>query len=192
MSGEEGQTLSVGPFLILSAGRRTSILAEKMERAMPSTTRVTRKVFAYVTHTDRLLVFSQPGAPEAGIQVPAGTVEAGEDPDAAVMREAFEETGLTGVRLVRFLGEQVRDMSTEGLSAVHHRRFYHLQCEHQPPERWEHAELYPSDGSPGPIIFSFSWVRMPDEIPNLIADHGALLPRLCEALAIRPETIPPH
>jgi 8-oxo-dGTP pyrophosphatase MutT (NUDIX family) len=52
----------------------------------------TSKVFAYITWGIKLLVFSQPTAPEAGIQVPAGTVEDGEAVDAAVMREAFEET----------------------------------------------------------------------------------------------------
>ncbi len=33
-----------------------------------------RKAFAYITHAHHLLVFSHPAAPEAGIQVPAGTV----------------------------------------------------------------------------------------------------------------------
>jgi hypothetical protein len=39
------------------------------------------KVFAYITHTDRLLVFSHPDFPEADIQVPAGTVKQDEPPD---------------------------------------------------------------------------------------------------------------
>lgn len=52
------------------------------------------KVLAYITHGNRLLVFRHPHAPEAGIQVPAGTVEEGEDPGTAVLREAAEETGL--------------------------------------------------------------------------------------------------
>jgi len=38
--------------------------------------------------------------PSAGIQLPAGTVEAGEEIDAAVLREVREETGLTEVVLV--------------------------------------------------------------------------------------------
>jgi 8-oxo-dGTP diphosphatase len=162
------------------------IVSNEKERAMSGTMYVKRKVLAYITHEDRLLLFSQPDAPEAGIQVPAGTVEAEEDPDTAVMREAFEETGLTDITMVRFLGEQMRDMSMSGLDEVHYRRFYHLRCGGQPPERWEHAERDPSDGTPGPIAFALFWARMPDEIPALIADHGALLPRLYEALAIRP------
>jgi 8-oxo-dGTP diphosphatase len=145
---------------------------------------IKQKVFAYITHGDRLLVFSHPYEPEAGIQVPAGTVEHGENPDTAVMREAYEETGLTGLRLVQFLGEQMLDRSDVGLDEVHHRRFYHLQCGDDPPERWRHEERDPSDGTPGPIIFELFWARMPDAIPPLIADHGTLLPRLLETLYI--------
>ena len=37
-----------------------------------------RKAFAYVTHGNRLLIFSHPLAPEAGLQVPAGTMLDGE------------------------------------------------------------------------------------------------------------------
>jgi len=143
---------------------------------------VMRKVLAYITHGSRLLVFSHPDAPEAGIQVPAGTVEDAEDPDDAVMREAFEETGLTGLRLVRFLGEQTFHRSENGLDEIHHRRFYHLRCDEYPPERWRHAELDPSDGSPGPITFELFWARIPDGIPPLVADHGTFLPRLYETM----------
>ena len=54
------------------------------------------KVFAYITNRQWLLLFTHLNAPEAGIQVPAGTIEAGESPEEAVLREVFEETGLSG------------------------------------------------------------------------------------------------
>jgi hypothetical protein len=38
-----------------------------------------RKVIAYITNRDRLFLLRHTAYPEAGIQVPAGTVEAGED-----------------------------------------------------------------------------------------------------------------
>lgn len=41
-----------------------------------------------------LLVFEHAGMPEAGLQVPGGTVEAGETPLQAVAREVLEESGL--------------------------------------------------------------------------------------------------
>jgi len=49
----------------------------------------------------QILAFQHPGA---GLQLPAGTVEPGETPDAAALREAGEETGLTRLRLVVKLG----------------------------------------------------------------------------------------
>src|SRR5690349_18913171 len=107
---------------------------------------VKRKVLAYITHGNRLLVFTHPFAPEAGVQVPAGTVEEGEELAAAVMREAWEETGLEGLRLVRYLGHVQRDLSDFGKAEVHDRYFYHLAYDDEPPTTWRHEELYPSEG----------------------------------------------
>ena len=111
------------------------------------------KVFAYISHAGRLLVFSHPDHPEAGIQVPAGSVKEGERPEAAVLREAFEETGLDSLELIAFLGVQQRDMGDFGLDQIHHRYFYHLRYKGRPPETWRHYETDPSDGSSGPIAF---------------------------------------
>ena len=52
-----------------------------------------QKVVCYVVHRTRLLVFSHED-PLAGVQVPAGTIELGEDPAEAAVRETFEETTL--------------------------------------------------------------------------------------------------
>jgi 8-oxo-dGTP pyrophosphatase MutT (NUDIX family) len=66
---------------------------------------IAQKVTALVTcrHADRdyLLVFQHP---YAGIQIPAGTVEDGEEVAAAARREAEEETGLINFPPGRFLG----------------------------------------------------------------------------------------
>ena len=40
----------------------------------------------------------------AGVQIPAGTVEKGEDLETAVKREAYEETGLKLVEIEEYLG----------------------------------------------------------------------------------------
>jgi 8-oxo-dGTP pyrophosphatase MutT (NUDIX family) len=62
------------------------------------------KVTAFVTRIvqqqTELLLFRHPNA---GIQFPAGTVEEGELPERAVLREVAEETGITGARLEAFL-----------------------------------------------------------------------------------------
>lgn len=135
-----------------------------------------RKVYAYITHGNRLLVFEQPGKPEAGIQVPGGTIEAGESPEAAALREAGEETGLARLQLAAFLGETRRDMRDYGVAETHHRYFYHLTLTESAPERWLHAEHTPSVGrSDSPIPFLLYWVTMPGGVPPLIAGMGDLL-----------------
>lgn len=66
---------------------------------------VVEKVTAFVTRerngVKELLLFKHP---TAGIQIPAGTVEEGETPETAVMREVYEETGLRAVKIEKSLG----------------------------------------------------------------------------------------
>jgi 8-oxo-dGTP pyrophosphatase MutT (NUDIX family) len=139
------------------------------------------KVYAYITYGARLLVFRHIDFPEAGVQVPGGTLEAGECPADGVLREAREETGLTGLRLGVRLGEAEWRGPND---AVYHRTYYHLICEGAPPEQWVHDELYPSDGSPGPIRFTFSWAALPHDIPELSGDLDEFVPALCRHLRL--------
>jgi len=44
--------------------------------------------------------------PYAGIQIPAGTIEPDETPEQAVLREASEETGLSGLTVAAYLGNE--------------------------------------------------------------------------------------
>jgi 8-oxo-dGTP diphosphatase len=143
------------------------------------------KVYAYITHARRLLVMAHPQQPEAGLQVPGGTVEEGENPDDAVMREAHEETGLAGLHLHSFLGECRYPFPEQG--TVHHRRYYHLTCPDPPPERWQHFEHYPSDGSPAPIELEFFWAKLPHERVALIGDLDQMVPVLVEQLGLTGE-----
>ena len=153
----------------------------KLHRA----TRVKYKVFAYITNRNRLLVFVHLFAPEAGIQVPKGTVKTNERPEEAVSREAFEETGLSGLVVESFLGEDERDMSDFGRDDIHHRYFYHLRCEGNPPATWRHEERDSSDDPKEvPIMFEFFWASLPHDIPPLIAGHGQMIPQLLKKLSL--------
>ena len=66
---------------------------------------IIEKVTAFITRPSNsgidLLLLQHP---YAGIQIPAGTVEADETPETAVLREAWEETGLRELKLARCLG----------------------------------------------------------------------------------------
>ncbi len=67
--------------------------------------KIVEKVTAFITRgakDERELLLIE--HPNAGIQVPAGTVEDGETPEEAVIREATEETGLTSLSIRRYLG----------------------------------------------------------------------------------------
>jgi 8-oxo-dGTP diphosphatase len=134
------------------------------------------KVLAYITHHERLLVFRQPDHPEGGIQVPGGTVAEGEDPAAAVLREAVEETGLTSLQLAAHLGDF--EQAAPEFGEVWTRHCYQVVCEEDPPDTWRHDELTPSDGTPGPITFEFFWVNLPDDVPELAAGHEVMVGRL--------------
>jgi len=144
------------------------------------------KVLAYVTHGNRLLVFAHTDSPEAGIQVPGGTVEQDELLDEAALREASEETGLSNLRLGVFLGDDRRDRSVYGLDEIHHRHFYHLYCDQTPLESWRHYEYTASDRPVGhdPIPFDFYWVELPDNDPHLIDSQDAFLPQLIAHLGL--------
>jgi len=62
----------------------------------------TSKVLCYIVRDGQLLVFRHADYdPEhVGIQVPAGSIRHGESPEAAALREAREETGLSQFSIV--------------------------------------------------------------------------------------------
>lgn len=134
------------------------------------------KVAAYITWQNRLLVFRQPDAPEAGVQVPAGTVEDGEPLEAAVLREAEEETGLSDLTIVSYLGQQeYRLKNAREQPLLTRRHFFHLRFSGEAPDRWQHLEMTPSGGVDGPILFELWWTIYPDEVPILAGQQGDFL-----------------
>ncbi len=134
-----------------------------------------QKVTAYITHGRRLLVFRHIDSPEAGIQVPGGTIEAGEKPESAVFREAYEETGLEELVAVRYLGTRKLDLAIYGIDGWELRHYFHLRCPRTPPSRWRYVEYFPSQGPKDTVEFELYWAHWPDEIPPLAGQQGALL-----------------
>jgi len=140
---------------------------------------IKHKAFAYVTSGDRLLVLRHVHSPEAGLQVPAGTVEPHETPAQAVVREAIEETGLCEFSEPRHLGTV--DVIIPGRPALYRRHFFHLRHRAESAASWQHYERYPSNGG-APILFELFWAQLPDEVPALVARHDEFLPQLIAQL----------
>ena len=152
--------------------------APKSDASTPATP-ITHKALAYVTRGDRLLIFRHVHEPEAGLQVPGGTVEPHETPAQAVMREVLEETGLTGLSEPRHLGTLDHPRREE--PGVRRRHFFHLHYRGDSPDRWQHYERHPSEGG-APILYELYWVRFPDQVPELIPGHDACFAQLGAAL----------
>lgn len=97
------------------------------------------KVLCYITWQGRLLVFTQPERPEQGLQVPGGSIEPGEEPAAAALREAREETGLPQLSVESYLGSALYELQVD-VGPPHSRHFFHLLCATPPAEQWQHVE----------------------------------------------------
>jgi 8-oxo-dGTP pyrophosphatase MutT (NUDIX family) len=123
-----------------------------------------------------LLVFEHKHSPEAGVQVPAGTVKPGEALEAALFREVLEETGQDDFVLARKVG-LFHFTHPETLN-IHERHVYHLVAPDDTPDEWEWletagGELTEEDG----LLFSFYWIDL-DAAVELAGNQGALLSQL--------------
>jgi 8-oxo-dGTP pyrophosphatase MutT (NUDIX family) len=127
----------------------------------------TRKAYAYIVRHRpageglegtsnacgrEFLVFRHRDFPEAGVQVPKGTMHPDETPAAAVLREAHEETGLTTLTLVRPLAA---DSQIQADGAVHERHFFELSAPADTPDSWEHVVT--GAGDDHGLVFSYLW-----------------------------------
>ncbi|MDX2053660.1 MAG: NUDIX domain-containing protein [Polyangiaceae bacterium] len=140
--------------------------------------RIVEKAFAYITRRGCLLVFEHVAFPEAGVQVPAGTIHFGETPATAAVREANEETGLGEFSEVELLGVCDFDARPYGKDEMHRRHFFHMRLCGSAPDRWRHHEHHGSDGGEGAIEFELYWVPILEATACLAYEHGALLQRL--------------
>lgn len=134
----------------------------------------TDKVVCYIVSAGCLLVFTHRDLPldEVGVQVPAGSIRPGEDPAAAALREASEETGLGDLRVLRKLGEADYDI-TPYRREVMHRHFFELTTDCPVDDRWTSREPDPESGGRGPV-FDCYWIPL-EQGHVLSGGLGALL-----------------
>jgi 8-oxo-dGTP pyrophosphatase MutT (NUDIX family) len=131
------------------------------------------KALSYITRGESLLVFRQLDFPEQGVQVPGGSVEAGEELEAAALREAHEETGLSELVVQSYLGSVEYELKVDS-GPPHLRHFFHLAHAGAAPQRWQHTEHTPSTGGP-PVRLELWWeplasVQLAWEMDHYLAD----------------------
>lgn len=134
------------------------------------------KVLCYIVRDGRLLVFRHTdySYEEVGIQVPAGSIRAGESPEDAALREATEETGLKDFEIVRKLGEATYDIAPYRFE-IQHRHVFELKLNEETPQRWGSQEDH--DGQGDPTHFECFWI--PLEAAHILqSGQGALLGEL--------------
>lgn len=135
---------------------------------------IKRKSLAYITVNEELLVFRQPDFPEAGIQVPKGTIEDGDTPEETIIREIEEETGIIYREKPIFLGDTIVNLKKYSPIINEHRFYFHCPLYRKPADEWEHYE-YHATGKNVPILFSFFWIPLHQAESLLIAEQGELL-----------------
>ena len=150
--------------MIFNNQRNTCFIMEPKDRCV-----------AYITRGTQLLVFEHVKYPEAGVQVPGGHPEPGESLASTVLREATEETGLSDLELVKYLGFKLIDLTHKDLG-IERRHFYHLKYTGETPVTWIHTEKDPSSGPDPEIDYRFYWVPILEV--ELSWDHDAMLDKI--------------
>jgi ADP-ribose pyrophosphatase YjhB (NUDIX family) len=140
------------------------------------------KVIAYVVRWDaggwQLLVFEHTDAPEAGLQVPAGTVEPGEPLEAALWRELSEESGLRPPQVA--LIAKLDEAAEPEWDVVRH--IYLLRAADGLPPSWQHVVA--GAGEDQGLVFEYRW----DEIsrrPRLAGHQDRWLALIEQSLSQR-------
>jgi 8-oxo-dGTP diphosphatase len=122
---------------------------------------IRRRVVAYVTRERdgrlELLTIEAELYPEDGVQVPAGRLEHGETLQEGLRRELAEETGLTGVELVRELPDFQATYENHNENHA-----FLLRATEETPDEWRH-EVY-GDGVDAGLIHLCRWVPLTPEL----------------------------
>ncbi|MDM0085805.1 MULTISPECIES: NUDIX domain-containing protein [unclassified Variovorax] len=130
----------------------------------------------------RLLVFRHPE--DGNMQLPKGTIEPGESPEAAVRRELLEESGIAHTGALESLGTLARrcEAGVEG-NTHRHAQLWHLflmRAEQPLPETFEHT----ASGSPEEdgLVFAFRWLAAEDTLERFALPYRQTIERARAAL----------
>jgi len=137
-----------------------------------NTLELKRKVLAYITKGEdaerEILVFEQKDNPDAGLQVPGGTIEEDELLIDALYREIEEETGINREDL-ELKGQITKsNYFPEHKNVVYERNIFHLTFTGKELAGWEHR-VY-GGGKDDGLTFSHRWVPI-NKLPKLAASQ---------------------
>ncbi|MDZ5607704.1 NUDIX domain-containing protein [Bacillus pseudomycoides] len=142
-----------------------------------------KKVYAYITRekagVTQLLVFTHRDMPEAGIQVPGGTVEEGEKLEAAVLREVLEESGIRHLCIERFIDDYI--IYVKEKQEYQKRHFFHISLLTDVKDMWEHI-VSAGEEDEG-LTFCYEWVDIA-KCPVLAGNQGEFV-HLLEDVYVR-------
>ena len=132
------------------------------------------KAYAYITRQAgadiEVLIFAHRDFPEAGWQLPGGTMDPGETPKQAVLREVWEEAGLADLDEIRLLGAEEYFLVEK--QEWQHRHFFQLQRDHPIADSFSHVV---SDGEEDKgLVYNYEWVKV-DDLPELAVDQGVFV-----------------
>lgn len=141
------------------------------------------KAYVYILHGDRLLVFRERAHRDSGVQVPGGTLDPGETPEAGARREVAEETGRDDLVIDGYVGNHIWTYQWRHVTGRYRRHFFFGRFDNPAPETWEHWEMTPSDGG-DPFTMRFYWVPFLNARPRLAHGYGRELITLRQRLAV--------
>ncbi len=131
-----------------------------------------RKVLAYITKGEdaarEILVFEHKDNPDAGLQVPGGTIEEDELPIDALYREIEEETGINREDLELKGKVNKTNYFPEHKNVIYERNIFHLAFIGKGHAGWEHR-VY-GGGEDDGMTFCHRWVPV-NKLPELAANQ---------------------
>lgn len=140
---------------------------------------IKRKVLAYITRGQEpnweILVFEHKDHPNAGWQVPGGTIESDELIIDALYREIKEETGIPRQDLELKGKVNKTNYYPENSDTIYERSIFQLAYTGNPLKEWEHC--VDGDGEDEGLIFCHRFIPI-KELPELAANQDQAIPLL--------------
>ena len=121
------------------------------------------------SHSFELLGFkAKESEAHKAFHIPGGGVDPGETPTEGVIREIYEESGLTDLRLIKYIGQSVEQFSDE----TYQRHYFHFLAPQSVPHHWDHHVT--GTGADTGLMYSYTWLSF-DELLKI---HPTYLPYL--------------